>query len=685
MVNTKTKLQLPLSLKLKKRFGLVIEKKKIVFGLLFIGIILATVISFLLPKLYRATGKIYFKYNSVNSSFLNNNGSLDSEFKLLQSADLLKYTVNNLAKKGISVSVNDIVDYQEIITDEAGTAIDISIVSDEANKSAEIINALTEAFSETCLLENRSGYISTLRSITEREESLQEDIKRVLASQQSNQISSLNLQHEQIITEISEFESELESIELESYLFSSQLKGLQKVLEDRYSAVSANILMHNDSYLNEVKVQLERLETQNNLSSVTQKLGNFPITFPWAENYDLKTIAVVKNRFNTQLEKLIENLTKDRELNNLKFLKDLSKAVFENQIKVNAIDLTKSTIFNTLTVLEEKFNQIPFSIIDIARQARTKKFNSALAIKIKAKILRLKGRENEFFAEVESLRNAEIPKNYFSPSITLNIFWGALIGLLAGMIIAAGSSDSLKIDIVKSTEDLEESGYKIISQIPSFPSGSPLLFDSLNMNDKKQLDSQILNSFGNIETFLKYGSLERSLKTVLITSGYDDEGKSLIASNVAIALANNGNKVLLVDVDLIKPQLNKYFKIKSTPSLAHYLFRKKELDEIVRSTHNKNLDLITCIEFPQNPAVIITSERMKNFMTQVESNYDYIVYDSSSLSSLRETADLAKNIDEVLLVVRANKTKITEIINAESILNEYGVSDFNVVLNDTEV
>ncbi len=575
MVNTKTKLQLPLSLKLKKRFDLVIEKKKIVFGLLFIGIILAIVISFLLPKLYRATGKIYFKYNSVNSSFLTNNGSLDNEFKLLKSADLLKYTVENLAKKGMSVSVNDIVDYQEIFTDEAGTAIDISIVSDEANKSAEIINALTEAFSETCLLGNRSCYISILRSITEREKSLQEDIKRVLANQQSTQISSLNLQHEQIITEISEFESELESIELESYLFSSQLEGLQKVLEDRYPAVSANILMHNDSFLNEVKVQLERLETQNNLSSVTQKLGNFPITYPWTENYDLKTITVVKNRFNTQLEKLIDNLTKNRELNNLKFLKDLSKAVFENQIKVNAIDLTKSTIFNTLTVLDEKFNQIPFRIIDIARQARAKKFNSALAIKIKAKILLLKERENEFFAEVESLRNAEIPKNYFSPNITLNIFWGALIGLLAGMIIAAGSPDSLKIDIVKSTEDLEESGYKIISQIPSFPSGSPLLFDSLNMNNEKQLDSKILKSFEYIETFLKYGSLERSLKAVLITSGHDDEGKSLIASNVAIALANNGNKVLLVDVDLIKPQLNKYFKIKSTPSLAHYLFRKK--------------------------------------------------------------------------------------------------------------
>jgi capsular exopolysaccharide synthesis family protein len=171
----------------------------------------------------------------------------------------------------------------------------------------------------------------------------------------------------------------------------------------------------------------------------------------------------------------------------------------------------------------------------------------------------------------------------------------------------------------------------------------------------------------------------------MVSSGQDSEGKSVVASNVAIALANGDNKVLLVDADLKHPQLNKYFKMKSTPSLAHYLFRKKELEEIIRTTHNKNLDIITCIEFPQNPAVIITSERMKNFMSEVVKEYDYVVYDTCSLCTLKETAEIAKEMDEVILVVRANQSKILEFVNAENLLKEKGVNNVNVVLNDVKV
>ena len=65
--------------------------------------------------------------------------------------------------------------------------------------------------------------------------------------------------------------------------------------------------------------------------------------------------------------------------------------------------------------------------------------------------------------------------------------------------------------------------------------------------------------------------------------------------------------------------------------------------------------------------------------------YDYIVYDSSSLCALKETAALAKDIDQIILAVRANKTKLSEIISAQMILENYGVEDFNVVLNDIKV
>ncbi len=73
---------------------------------------------------------------------------------------------------------------------------------------------------------------------------------------------------------------------------------------------------------------------------------------------------------------------------------------------------------------------------------------------------------------------------------------------------------------------------------------------------------------------------------------------------------------------------------------------------------------------------------MTNFMDHVKEIYDYIVYDSASLCSLKETASMAKNIDEVILVVRANKSKLSEIIHTVALLNESGINDFNIVLND---
>jgi len=683
MNNPNEKLKLPLRTRFKKRFELGLRKKKQIIGFIVAGSILAAIISFSLTKYYRASGKIFFQYKSVNSTFLSNNGSLEGELKLLTDESLLGSCIGKLAEQNITLSLNDIFDSSEFEIDNTSAAIDVKTISDEPNKSTLIANSIIEEFSNICLLNNQSIYIAASKLITERESSLQEEIKKGLLNQLSSNISRLNLDQEQLITRISEFESELENIELDNQIYGLELEDLQKVIEKKFPTISQEILFLNDPSVNLIREKIEKMESQSILLSISQKLGGFQIQYPWAEVYDLNDLSEVDEQFSSEIVKNLKKILKDKNIENFDFLMEVSKKLFRTQIKTNTIDLTKSTIFNSITNLENLFNRIPFEIIDEARQSRIKKFNNSLVIKIKTKKLRLKEKESEYFAEIESVSRAEVPKSYFSPNIILNILFGSLAGLVIGLLLAL-TSTSIKIEVIKNNDDLEELEYKIISQIPSFPPGSPILFDALKQTVEKKLDPQILNSFASIETFLKYGSLDKSLKTVLITSSQDGEGKSVIASNVAIALANSGNNVLLVDADLKHPQLNKFFKVKSTPSLAHYLFRKKDLNEIIRSTHNKNLDLITCIEFPQNPAVIITSERMKNFMEEVRNRYDYIIYDSGSLTSLKETAKMAKKIDEVILLVRANKTKLSELMNAESIFDEYGVSEFTVILNDVK-
>ena len=681
MIENQESIKIPHKLRIKKRLELVLGKKKLVLTLFFIGIVLASIISFLLPKYYRAVGSISLNYKTVNSTLLENNGNLEQEISLLKSDPITKQTTESLASEGISVSKNDILNSGEFLADNGATTIKVSMISDNREKSARIVNTLIQNFTDFSSLNSRVPYLTTFRAIIEREEALNEEIQRNTAGLTGARIPALAADQEKIINQIAEFESELESIELKNSFHSQNLESLNQLLEERYPRISSSIFSFESSKVNNSKIKLERLEILNLLSNVQQRLGNFRIDYPWEMKYNLNELPSARIEFASNIEEMIDVVVKNREIENIVFLKELSKKMFENQVMVSSIDNTKLIIFNIMTNLEENFNRIPFSIIDVARQLRIQKFNNNLSLKIKTEKLRLKEIENNFYAEVESVRNATPPDSYFSPNTTLYIIIGGLLGLLAGIFVAI-SSNSSKIDLIKTTDDLEESGFKIIAQIPSFPQGSSLLFDSLSQTEKDKIDQKILNTFEGISVFLKYGSLDKPLKTILVTSGHDGEGKSVVSSNIAIALSNGENKVLLVDADLKHPQLNKYFKMKSTPSLAHYLFRKKELDEIIRTTHNKNLDIITCIEFPQNPAVIITSERMKNFMSQVVKDYDYVVYDTCSLCSLKETAEIAKEMDEVILVVRANQSKIVEVVNAENLLKEYDINNVNVVLND---
>lgn len=683
MIENQESIKIPIRLIVKKKIKSILVEKKLILTLFFIGIILASIISFLLPKYYRATGSLALDYKTVNSKFLENSGSLGKEISLLKSDSITKQTTEILAKEGISVSKNDILKSGEFKADKASANIYVSMVSKDAEKSSNIVNTIMQIFNEFSLLNSREPYIAALKAISEREDALQEEIQRTNAGLGGTKITTLSSEQEQIIDQIAEFESELESVELKISFYNRQLEKLQKLLEEKYPEISSSILSFESSKINNSKTKLQRLEIINLLSRVQQRLTNFQIEYPWEQNYNISNLNSAKTEFATNIDGIIDVVAKNKNVENIAFLKALSKRLFENQVMVSAIDNTKLIIFNIMRDLENSFNRIPFSIIDVARQSRLQKFNNNLSIKIKIEKLRLKKIENNFYAEVESIKNAEPPDSYFSPNTTLYIFLGGLLGFLSGIFFAVFFKSN-KIDLIKSSEDLEESDYKIIAQIPSFPEGSSLLFDSLSRTEKDKVDPKILNAFDGISVFLKYGSLDKPLKTIMVASGQDGEGKSVIAANVALALANDDNKVLLVDVDLKNPQLNKYFKLKSTPSLAHYLFRKKELDEIIRTTHNKNLNIITCIEFPQNPSVIITSERMKNFMSQVAKDYDYVVYDTCSLCKLKETAEIAKEMDEVILVIRANTSKILDVANAENLLKVNGINNFNVVLNDVK-
>ena len=684
MNNTVQKVKLPFQTRLKKRIDRALDRKKTIIWFLLIGTIIAFLIANFLPKYYRATGKIFLKYNSVHNSLLTRSGNIEKELELFESPEFLDVITEKLTDRNIEVDSREIQEFKELVVDDASAIIGLVVTSDNPQKATFVANAMLNEFFNTSILKNHSYLINALKIISDRETSLIESLNQGLTNTDSDLLTSLNLSEENLISQIAEFESELENIELDNQIYSFELNRLKSIFQNRFPTLGDEILYLNDENLKSILEQLRRMQSISSLLSVSRKLGGIQIQYLWPDTYEMDQFPQVEEEFFTGLDDYLENNYNEEFEGNEIFFKNLVRKLYEAQIKVDGIDITKSTIFNNINSLENRFNRIPFGKIEEARISRIKKFNNSLLIKIRVKKENLISLENNYYAEVDYLTEANIPESFFSPNITMITLVGALIGLVMGLLIAFKSS-SVKIELIESANDLDEHGFKLLAQVPNFPPGSPILFNYFDENEENKTDPQISQAFSSIETFIKYGSLDKALKSVLIMSGQQGEGKSSISSNLAITLANSGNKVLLVDANLKYPILYKFFKVKSTPSIAHYLFRKKELNEIIRKTQNENLDLITCIEFPQNPAVILTSERMKNFVETVKKNYDYVIYDSCSLDVLAETAKLAALMDEVILVVRAGKTKLSQVLTLQTTLNDNGLFENEIILNDVKM
>ena len=666
--------------KFKKRFVLVRQRKKNILLFTLAGILLAAAISFIQPRLFKAISRITFKYDSIYNSALNKSGSLDNEISSIKSEENILFVKKNL---GISKNIRDNIEIKE---DVANSSLMIKAISNDPQQSADIANDLTELFLGKAVIKNRGPYLTLLSELTKREKENSDKILRNIKNYQeflSNaEIKNLNPGDLIVVNQIADLESELEIIEYDNKLNQLILNDLISFWEKKFPDIDSKTILISNNKIDNLRNAFERALTEKIIFHSTQNIKDINIVFPWKKSYyDLNTDSL-NTLLNNYTSNYVDVNLKKNILDNF-LLKNLIWKIEETKIKISSIDLSKSILYDLITGLEEKFSAIPIRYIEVAQLERTKKFNLKLDKKIKIKKAQLRKEAEKYFAEIDSIAKAEVPRSFFSPNIFNNILLGTIAGFLFGMVLTFFSAKK-KLEFISSIEDIEDAPFQVISQIHTFPHGLPLLLKTHSSTENE--NSEIIKSaFESIEAFLKFGNLEKVLKSVLITSPNNDEGKSLLAANLAITIANSGAKVLLVDANFINPKLNKLFNIHSSPSLAHYLLKKKELDNIIRTTQTPNLSIITSVELIQNAGTIMKSERMKEFVKIVNNKFDFVIYDSASLSSLKETVTIAKLVTQTILVARANKTQLSSINEAIAMLKNNGINNLGVVLNDTEL
>ncbi|MDV3426114.1 MAG: CpsD/CapB family tyrosine-protein kinase [Bacillota bacterium] len=195
----------------------------------------------------------------------------------------------------------------------------------------------------------------------------------------------------------------------------------------------------------------------------------------------------------------------------------------------------------------------------------------------------------------------------------------------------------------------------------------------------KDPKSPISEAYRTIRTNIDFSSIDKEIKTILITSSEPEEGKTTTSSNIALAYAQADKKTLLLDCDLRKPRVHKMFKISGILGLTNIIVDNLKLSEIVYP-FNESLDILPSGIIPPNPSEILSSNKMKIFLEEASVVYERIIIDSPPINVVTDTQILSGIVDGVILIVRSGRTNIDNANRAKELLLKAKANILGVVL-----
>lgn len=289
----------------------------------------------------------------------------------------------------------------------------------------------------------------------------------------------------------------------------------------------------------------------------------------------------------------------------------------------------------------------------------------------------LGGQDTELKASV--VEDATPPSDPSSPARVPWLVLGGLLGLLAGLAIAAARNAADRS--IHSPAELEEA------------SGAPVL--GAIAYDRAAVQTPLITSLGThhprfeavriLRTNLQFLDIDRDNKVITITSSLAGEGKSTTACNLAIALAQAGSQVALVEGDLRRPRVSEYLGIEKSVGLTTVLVGRVALDAALQQAATPGLDVLASGALPPNPSEILQTNAMRSLVSELRHRYDVVLIDAPPLLPVTDASLLASISDGAILVVKHGETGLDEVRTATERLHSVGARLLGTVLSMSPV
>jgi capsular exopolysaccharide synthesis family protein len=301
-------------------------------------------------------------------------------------------------------------------------------------------------------------------------------------------------------------------------------------------------------------------------------------------------------------------------------------------------------------------------------------------------------------SNIHVVDRARPPINPVRPRKSLNLMLSVIVGLALGCALAL--FNEYLDNSVKIPEDVEQLvNLPVLGIIPAVSSvmsyaarRRPLPRAAASSGTTSELatvaqpQSVVSEAYRALRTSILLSTSRHAPQLILISSGQPREGKTTTALNLAITLAQRGDRVVLIDTDLRRPRIHRSFQMTNDRGLSTFLTSQAPLEELARPVRQvPNLHVITSGPTPPNPAELLSSEPLEALFAELRRHFDFIVLDSPPAISVADSMILAAHADGVMLVVHGGVTTRETLKHTTKLMNSVNARILGIVLNNVDV
>ncbi|HLC41688.1 MAG TPA: AAA family ATPase, partial [Methylomirabilota bacterium] len=652
---------------------------------------------------YQATASIKFEQSTTLTGLFvevlsfSPADSIETQAAVIRSFPIIEKVAKRLGMIPERVGADDILaskNFSEVVaslqnqvkTQRVGTTniIDITATSSNPQEAKDIANAVAEVYREEQSRARNRRIVEARQFIEQQLKEMEERVKQaeeaVWAFRVANRIISPGSESQILLSLVSNIRTELEKsqqqrVELEQAV--NRIRQLDSVPERERDRVVVDATSQGMAKLQTTLVDL-LIERSN--------------------------LALEATDQHPRLQAINDRIREVRG----EIIRELSGQV--------ALLKSREEILNRqMNELFLRSRDVPSTELNLARLQRVAKISDDLYSNLRVKHQEALIKEAERIEEVSVVRPATDPALPVSSGTVNMVVIGAVIGLVLGLVLAfVQETLDTSIGTIEDVESYLE--VPVLGVIPHIEAGEVVdrLIEhrpELASMDREDLErhgllithfdpkAPVAEAYRTLRTNLQFATMERGGKTFIVTSSSLQEGKTTTIVNLAVTLAQMGQKTLIVGANLRRPSIYKIFGIDREPGLSDILLGNYRWEECVRTVADilmgrfemedvmmtpglDNLHLITAGASPPNPSELLGTPQMAEFIRQVRERYDIVLFDTPPVLPVADAAILASQVDGVLLCYQAGKVGRVALRRAKIHLENARGRVWGVVLND---